>query len=236
MGSNHSESRDYELIVHKLISQEMEGLNGVELIEVSHDQKLKGLSGYTHQIDIIYKFRVWKIDLLVLVECKNYKNNVGVDDLLEFKSRVEDLRAHKGLFVTTKGFQSGAIEFADANKIALLVAKGTQQNSVLYSMSKISISERCQRQVDQLIEKYGTGRNISSKITIDEKQGIVIINHNNGVIKLKPGELHYSMLYERSCNYENREGDGFYFELVNTNYVNPNKVIKALLIEEALTT
>src|ERR1051325_5440845 len=121
---NYKTSREYELLVQKLIEQEMSGITGVKELEVSHNTKIKGLSGYEHQIDVMYRFKIWKTEILVIVECKQYQDKVGVDDLLEFRSRIEDIKAHKGVFVTTSGFQTGAIRFAEANRIALLVVRG----------------------------------------------------------------------------------------------------------------
>src|SRR4029077_19736793 len=42
-----------------------------------------------------------------------------------FKSRLDDIRAHKGVFVTTVGYQDGALTVAKKNRIALAVVRGT---------------------------------------------------------------------------------------------------------------
>ncbi len=57
--------------------------------------------------------------LLFIVECKRHKNKVRVQDVRELRAIKDDLGAHKGIIITTKGFQKGAIEDAKANGIAL---------------------------------------------------------------------------------------------------------------------
>ncbi len=142
----------------------MSGISGIEVIEILHDAKMKGLSGYEHLIDVAYRFRIWKTEMLVIVECKQYQKKVGVDDLLEFRSRIEDLRAHKGIFVTSSDFQSGAVEIADANRIALLIVRGTMHFAIHYSLIPIPREERCKRQLEQLREAYKTTSTGSSRI------------------------------------------------------------------------
>jgi hypothetical protein len=118
---NYKTSRDYELLVHKMIKQKMSGITGVRDLEVLHNTKIVGLSGCNHQVDVLYRFKIWETEILVLVECKQYDRKIGKAALLEFRSRIEDIKAHKGIFVTSSGFQKGAVKFAEANRIALLI-------------------------------------------------------------------------------------------------------------------
>lgn len=59
----------------------MVGITGVEELEINHNTKIKGLSGYEHQIDVSYRFTIWRTEILVIVECKQYQNKVGVAEL-----------------------------------------------------------------------------------------------------------------------------------------------------------
>lgn len=64
---------------------------------------------------------------LVLIECKSKKTGNGVkrDEVLAFHSKIESLKAQKGIFFTTSTFQKGAIEYAKKQSIALVqVVKG----------------------------------------------------------------------------------------------------------------
>ena len=80
-------------------------------------------TGHAHQIDVSIELRIADLSLTVLVECKHYKSKVGIADLLEFAQRIDDIGAHKGVLVSTVGFQEGAIRVADAHGIALVITK-----------------------------------------------------------------------------------------------------------------
>jgi hypothetical protein len=208
---NHATSRDYELLIRNFIEQEMSGISGIELIEILHNAKMKGLSGYEHQIDVAYRFRIWKTEMLVIVECKQYQKNVGVDDLLEFRSRIEDLRAHKGIFVTSTGFQSGAVEFAEANRIALLIVRGTVHFDIHYMLIPIPLEERCKQQLAQLREAYQTvNSGLDSRASIDHVEHVIVVEHDEAKIIIGPGELQYYMLYRMACRFEDRDSEGYF--------------------------
>jgi len=55
--------------------------------------------------------------ILILVECKNYKHAVPVDDLEEFWAKVEQVRGGKGIVVSTAELQRGALNFARSSNI-----------------------------------------------------------------------------------------------------------------------
>lgn len=58
---------------------------------------------------------------LVLIECKNYKNSVKVDDVEEFFSKVQQVAAanSKAIIATTHSFQRGARQYAKSKGIGL---------------------------------------------------------------------------------------------------------------------
>jgi hypothetical protein len=244
---NYQTSRDYELLVHKIIEQEMSGVTGVRELEITHDTKIKGLSGYEHQIDVAYRFKIWKTEILVIVECKQYHKKVGVDDLLEFRARIEDIKAHKGVFITTSGFQSGAVEVAKANRIALLVIRGaireviTDEQEQLPSMDVLCDLEyrapkkQCQLLMKELCKVYDTtSTGYKSRISADYERYIVNIEHEGAGIILEPNELDFFLLDNtvRRANsildlFSNSEQD------IITWY--PDKLLKAIILDELLT-
>lgn len=234
--SNHSTSRDYELLIHKVIEQEMSGIIGVEDLEIIHSAKMKGLSGYEHQIDVAYRFKIWKTEILIIVECKQYQKNVGVDDLLEFRSRIEDLRAHKGVFITSSGFQSGALEFAKANRIALFVVRGTIFEYRAYMLGTVSPNERCIRQREQLRSAYQTqNTGLGSRISIKSKpKHIVRVKHDGVTVVLEPGELHLSMLHRWECPFRYKESGEVFFISENLTHLRSDKILKSIILDELL--
>ncbi|WP_170113136.1 restriction endonuclease [Ahniella affigens] len=57
--------------------------------------------------------------VLVVLECKHYRRRVSVGHVESFKTRIEDIAAHKGIMVTTVGYQSGTEKVAVAHGIGL---------------------------------------------------------------------------------------------------------------------
>jgi hypothetical protein len=115
---NYETSTEYELLV-KSVYEEILVQEGVDNVEVSHDQKLKGKSRVEHQIDVLWRFRRAGIEHLVIIECKNYGRMVELGDVRSFHSVVEDMVGAKGVMVTRVGFQSGAKAFAEHQGIGL---------------------------------------------------------------------------------------------------------------------
>jgi hypothetical protein len=232
---NHATSRDYELLVHTLVEQQISGMSGVDVIELSRNAEMTGLSGYVHQIDVMYRIRIWLTEMLVVVECKQYAKSVGVDDLLEFRSRLDDLRAHKGIFVTSSNYQSGAIEFARANRIALLVVNATKELAILYSLRRVPIEERCARQIDQLHEAYVTAKSgKSNRLAMDRGRERILIQHDGVVLEISPGEFDESMLYKQPCSLSDDDRNGIYFSRSQFSHLRTNKLLKSLVLDELL--
>lgn len=62
-----------------------------------------------------------ELELLTLIECKDYSSSISVDKIRDFQKRIEEIGAQKGYFFTTSNFQSGARLLAKANRIGLVV-------------------------------------------------------------------------------------------------------------------
>ena len=234
---NYNASTQYEMIIYNMIHQNLSKVKGIKLANIDHNVKLKGTSGYTHQIDICYRLIIWQTEFLVIVECKNYKRRVSVDDLLEFKSRIDDLKVHKGLFVTSSGFQSGAKKFAEANRIALLIIKGAKQQLVRYKLAIRSPLEKCRNQI-KLIEDHFKLSNEDSKerLSIDHASHSVIIKKNGASLRLEPYELHKSMLYLQSCKFDEHSCSNMYFVDTRFNNLKCSMILKSVVIEILLET
>jgi hypothetical protein len=111
----------YELMVEKLLQTKLSA-EGFADLKAFHLKKYKGKSGQDHAIDVSFEVKLGELELLFLVECKEYKRKAGVDDMMQFIYRLRDIGAHKGILVTTHGFQEGAMTIAKAERVGLLVA------------------------------------------------------------------------------------------------------------------
>jgi hypothetical protein len=84
---------------------------GVETINVQHNVKLQGKTT-EHQIDVYWEFKVGVVTHRVIVQAKDLKSKVNQGEMFTFKGALEDLPGSTGIFVTTKGFQKGAMNVA----------------------------------------------------------------------------------------------------------------------------
>lgn len=96
--------------------------NFVDSYKIFQNKKYFGKSDHNHQIDISIELKILQIDLLILIECKKYSKSIEISEVLEFATRIDDISAHKGIMVSTKGFQEGAIKIAKSKRIALVIA------------------------------------------------------------------------------------------------------------------
>ncbi|MBM3236168.1 restriction endonuclease [Candidatus Poribacteria bacterium] len=112
----------YEKIVHELFSTELAKHVNLSDFKMFHDKKYLGKSGHEHQIDVSAELKIAGVKVLILIECKRYAHRVGIDDVMEVATRLDDIGAHKGILVTTEGFQGGAVKMAKSKGIALVKA------------------------------------------------------------------------------------------------------------------
>ena len=127
--STNISAAEYELLVMSFLSAKLGSFptdNGIaSASEVFHHKKYEGMSGFSHEIDLSFECDVVGSRILTLVECKCYSSKVKAEEVLEFLGRIRDIGAHKGILVTTTGFQKGAVAIAKAHNIALVIASRT---------------------------------------------------------------------------------------------------------------
>jgi hypothetical protein len=113
--------RNYEMRVRQVLEERLRAESSATQVSVFHDRKYPGASGHEHQIDVSCEVVLAGCRILILAECKKYAQRVNISDLLEFVGRLRDIGAHKGIMVTTVGYQEGAMRIAEENGIALIV-------------------------------------------------------------------------------------------------------------------
>ena len=113
----------------KFTRQVMSSLVGVT---VHHQRVFTGrISQREIKVDVSFNYTIAGSDLLFLVECKRYGHSVPVDDVEEFHSKIDDIGAHKGIMVTTIGYQEGAVKTARGRGIALALLTTEHQRGEL---------------------------------------------------------------------------------------------------------
>lgn len=86
---------------------------------ITHDTKHRTHDG-TYQIDLYATFTAMSVEFKVLCECKQYKNRVNREKVVILADKVKSLGAHKGILLSTSGFQYGAVQYAKEHGIALI--------------------------------------------------------------------------------------------------------------------
>ena len=109
---------EFELFCKEILEgyAETENLNS---FTIDHNVKLKGYDGI-YQIDVYATFVAVGVQFKIICECKQYKNHVNREKVVVLGDKVKSLGAHKGILLSTSGFQSGAIQYAKAHGIALI--------------------------------------------------------------------------------------------------------------------
>ena len=126
-----NKSIDHELLVKELYETILKN-EKVQTISVAHNVKIQGRSGAVHQFDVYWEFKIAGVLYRTCIECKHLSSRVKKSHVTDFASKIEDVGNANGVFVTTVGYQEGAIVFAQNKGIQLLLA-----NYLLQSVSVI---------------------------------------------------------------------------------------------------
>ena len=86
---------------------------------IQHNVSIPADDG-TYQIDVYARFVAMGVEFKVIAECKRYSSSVSREKVAVLADKVKSLGAHKGIMISTCGFQSGAFEYAKKHGIALL--------------------------------------------------------------------------------------------------------------------
>ena len=86
---------------------------------IQHNVRIPADDG-EYQIDIYARFIAMGVEFKVIAECKRYSNPVAREKIAVLADKIRSLGAHKGIMISTCGFQSGAYEYSKKHGIALL--------------------------------------------------------------------------------------------------------------------
>ena len=135
---NAFEKRSYEIITA--------AINGGEFGIIPANCKVFQKKGYysdKRRSEIIFDLtiEVWpegasNFSLLYIVECKDYRHKVPVDDLEEFESKFNQVTGSKGIYIARNGFQQGAFTLAKSNRVMLIEVDENNKPKVILHNSK----------------------------------------------------------------------------------------------------
>ncbi|SBW19420.1 hypothetical protein FDG2_1362 [Candidatus Protofrankia californiensis] len=110
-------------------------------VQVNHHEVLVGDARYT--VDGTLRFEQVGVQFLIIVECKLLRRRVERRQVQILSDTLEDVHAQKAIFVTSTGFQSGAVELATRRRIALAISDG---EALHFS---VDITEVCTQDFDR---------------------------------------------------------------------------------------
>jgi hypothetical protein len=89
---------------------------------VTENEFIQGQSGQLRQIDVALRTLVVGYEVLVIVECKDYKRPVEIGKVDELIGKINDVGAAKGILVSDSGFTGGAVRRAKKDGRVQLVS------------------------------------------------------------------------------------------------------------------
>ncbi len=106
-------------------------------VKVRTNVRVPDLRGKDRQIDVLIEHSVSSIPVCVAIECKHHKDAIAVSQIEAFNSKCARIPSiHRKIFVSKKGFQSGAVEAAKDFKIELYTLEEIVDNLPVLSLLK----------------------------------------------------------------------------------------------------
>jgi len=131
--------KEYEKLVRDIFQRAL-FLDGVEKSAISFDVNLPGKTKdcngtpILHQIDVMWEFEMAGVFHQVVVQAKDWKSRVKKEQVLTFKSVLDDLPGQpRGIMVTRGGYQAGAKFYAREHGIELYELRSPQKSVVSFS-------------------------------------------------------------------------------------------------------
>lgn len=119
-------SNEYEVLTTII----QKALSTLDNVAIEHDKKIKDKDGIKRQIDVLIEYEIAPHigTQRIIVECKNHGRKVDIAKVGTFIDLVESVNASRGIYVSSAGFQAGAITKAN----------GTNGKVLLHSLSEVN--------------------------------------------------------------------------------------------------
>jgi predicted helicase len=120
----------YEEIISKISPLEFEQFclmvikkyaeqNNLNDFKITHNKKMR-INDENYQIDLFAEFTAINVKFNIIIECKHQRRSIERAEIILLNDKINNSTAHKGILISTSGFQKGAIKRAEKNGIALL--------------------------------------------------------------------------------------------------------------------
>jgi hypothetical protein len=186
--------------------------------KVTLNDSIQGADSKTlRQIDISVRQSIGQYPILVVIDCKDYKDPVDVKAVEEFAGMVRDVRANKGALISSNGFTEAAANVAKAHGIDTFLLIDTESVDWKAYVAVPALLERTFMHGFQ-IEVSGTGRILipyateelinlalhsGEGVTLGTPKTIVHTKWNNQEIPHEPGV--YEVIIGKGVTVEYRD-------------------------------
>jgi len=95
--------RDFEALVARIYEMRNEGW------AVTHDDRLRdAVTGSSRQVDVVLRRKDGNGEVVVVIECKQHKTRIDVQEVESFLAKLRDIGGHCGIMVSSAGFTTDA--------------------------------------------------------------------------------------------------------------------------------
>lgn len=166
-----------DLFDHLSINEEFTSVEGPRVFLDGKDGK--------REFDVILRSQVAGIEMLTVVECRDYSKKLDVTHIDGFLSKIEDVNANKGVMVSRKGFSKKAIRKAKRVGISLYIAQSQTTDEIASNIKQLGFSIPV---VVSVIDDWDVSTNaifFANKGTTIHKDALLNINdrHINDVVR-----------------------------------------------------
>lgn len=97
----------------KLVRLIQEALKDFTNTRIFSNYKIKNCGGRKREIDVLLKTTINNFEILIAIECKDYKTSVPVEKIEAFNGKCQRIKGiSKKIFVATNGYQADAFKAA----------------------------------------------------------------------------------------------------------------------------
>lgn len=117
---------EYEAFVEEIYEAMLNANTAITGLITKGIEKKKvvgGHSGASNEFDLYWEYELAGVNYRTAIECKDYASTISVLKVRDFAYKLRDCGNIKGVFATTKGYQSGAKKVAKTEGIELLVIR-----------------------------------------------------------------------------------------------------------------
>lgn len=161
----------FETVVHLIQTYLIDNTS----TQIHQNHKMKCVHGVLREFDVVIEGEFNGMDIKIAIECKDYQKKVGIEKIEAFKAKCDSFPSiSKRVFVSKRGFQSGAITIAQSNGIEL------------YTLSKVTREE--------LFEWFGI--NLPTPVVITQYLRNVSIELKNGHLLSLDTNSMYNLIFD----------------------------------------